>query len=126
MNKSRSWFTMSIHADQTTQSLFKASVQCVLGDGRSILFWSDPWLDGVSIVDSSVPPTQTEGHGLEAKSSRRRRHLTLSAVCSTIFCRCLLDVRRFRRSGVQRWEARERGLSGMIGDNVGYKKDEWA
>jgi hypothetical protein len=43
---------MSIHADQTTQSLFKASVQCVLGDGRSILIWSDPWLDGVSIVDS--------------------------------------------------------------------------
>jgi hypothetical protein len=51
-DNSRSWSALPIQVDHTTQALFKASVKCVLGDGKSILFWSDPWLDGESIIDS--------------------------------------------------------------------------
>jgi hypothetical protein len=59
---SRSWSARPLHVDQTTQAFFKALVKCVLGDGKIILFWSDPWLDGGSILDlmpelgDAVPP----------------------------------------------------------------------
>jgi hypothetical protein len=45
---------MPIQVDQTTQALFKASVKCVLGDDKTILFWSDPWLDGANIIDAML------------------------------------------------------------------------
>jgi hypothetical protein len=51
-DNSRSWSALPIQVDHTTQALFKVSVKCMLGDGKSILFWSDPWLDGESIIDS--------------------------------------------------------------------------
>jgi hypothetical protein len=53
-NTSRSWSAMPIQVDQTTQALFKASVKCVLGDDKTILFWSDPWLDGANIIDAML------------------------------------------------------------------------
>jgi hypothetical protein len=48
---SRSWSAMPIQVDKTSQALFKAHVKYILGHGKAILFWSDTWLDGDSILD---------------------------------------------------------------------------
>jgi hypothetical protein len=34
-----------------TSAFFRASFSCLVGDGRSILFWNDLWLEGKSIQD---------------------------------------------------------------------------
>jgi hypothetical protein len=51
-DNSRSWSALTIQVDHTTQAFFKASTKWVVGDGKSILFWSGPWLDGESITDA--------------------------------------------------------------------------
>jgi uncharacterized Fe-S cluster protein YjdI len=59
---SRSWSAMPIQVDRTSQALFKISVNCILGDGKTFLFWTDPWLDGTSVrekwpeLGAVVPP----------------------------------------------------------------------
>jgi hypothetical protein len=49
---------MPFKADAITMAFFNASVDVALGDGNSLLFWSDAWLQGQdlsAIVPDLVP-----------------------------------------------------------------------
>ncbi|OEL26286.1 hypothetical protein BAE44_0012692, partial [Dichanthelium oligosanthes] len=37
---------LPVRVDSISQAFFNASIKCEVGDGRSTLFWSDPWLAG--------------------------------------------------------------------------------
>jgi hypothetical protein len=37
--------------DPATKAFFNASIVCVVGNGKSTLFWSDPWLEGKSLAN---------------------------------------------------------------------------
>ncbi|OEL13592.1 hypothetical protein BAE44_0025387, partial [Dichanthelium oligosanthes] len=43
-----------VRTNPVTQAFFNASIKCEVGGGSSILFWSDPWLEGTCIA-SSLP-----------------------------------------------------------------------
>jgi hypothetical protein len=45
METDHPWASMTIIADKHTSSFF-ASVHFRLGNGRTFMFWADPWLDG--------------------------------------------------------------------------------
>jgi hypothetical protein len=45
-DRSQSWATVATREDKAMKALFEASITCVVGDGSSTLFWTDPWLDG--------------------------------------------------------------------------------
>jgi hypothetical protein len=45
------WATLPLSEDAVTKAFFKSSIRCIVGDGRSTLFWLDPWVDGKSIAD---------------------------------------------------------------------------
>jgi hypothetical protein len=42
---------MLLRTDNLTQSFFRRSINLKLGDGKEFLFWSDPWLEGLSIAE---------------------------------------------------------------------------
>jgi hypothetical protein len=44
------WAQLPVQEDPTTEAFFKASITCVIGNGRNTIFWSDPWLDGECII----------------------------------------------------------------------------
>jgi hypothetical protein len=46
-----SWATLPVSADVQTTTFFNASIQMIMGDGKSLLFWSDPWLQGQHLAD---------------------------------------------------------------------------
>jgi hypothetical protein len=52
-DNSHSWSLLPFNEDATTRAFFLASVRIELGNGRSLLFWQDAWLDGCSIADSA-------------------------------------------------------------------------
>jgi hypothetical protein len=56
---------MPVTEDYQTEAFFKASIRCIISDGNSILFWTDPWLQGSCIAD--IAPE------LVVAVSRRRR-----------------------------------------------------
>jgi hypothetical protein len=39
--------------DAKTMALFMASIEIIVGDGRSALFWTDPWMEGRYLHDST-------------------------------------------------------------------------
>jgi hypothetical protein len=41
-----SWAALPSKEDSTSKAFFLALMSCTLGDGKSTLFWTDPWLDG--------------------------------------------------------------------------------
>jgi hypothetical protein len=45
-DSTKPWSQLPISEDVTTAALFRTSIQVVHGDGKFILFWSDPWLEG--------------------------------------------------------------------------------
>jgi hypothetical protein len=45
------WSAFSINVDDVTRAFFKTSTRWQVGDGFTILFWSDNWLDGLDIRD---------------------------------------------------------------------------
>jgi hypothetical protein len=45
----RQWAQLPCREDPETEAFFKASIRCVVGNGRSTLFWSDPWFEGECI-----------------------------------------------------------------------------
>jgi hypothetical protein len=45
------WVALPLSKDAVTKAFFKSSIRCIVGDGRSTLFWLDPWVDGKSIAD---------------------------------------------------------------------------
>ncbi|OEL32988.1 hypothetical protein BAE44_0005993, partial [Dichanthelium oligosanthes] len=59
-------------ADTVTQAFFTASIKCEVGDGRSILFWSDPWLEGACLA-SLLPDL------VEVVPTRRRIRRTVTS-----------------------------------------------
>jgi hypothetical protein len=50
-DSTKPWSQLPISEDATTTALIHASIQVVHGDGKSILFWSDPWLEGYRLID---------------------------------------------------------------------------
>jgi hypothetical protein len=48
---SKPWATMPTCEDCTAMAFFRASIQVSHGDGKSILFWMDPWLEGSHLID---------------------------------------------------------------------------
>jgi hypothetical protein len=51
---SRPWAAMPFKADAITLAFFNASVDVALGNGNSLLFWSDAWLQGQDL--SAIAP----------------------------------------------------------------------
>jgi hypothetical protein len=56
-DSSRAWSAFPVKEDQATTAFFYSSISIIVGDGKSVLFWLDHWLDGKSIADlvASVP-----------------------------------------------------------------------
>jgi hypothetical protein len=48
---SRSWTSLPSSEDAATVAFFNASIQMSLGDGESLFFWTDPWLQGARLLD---------------------------------------------------------------------------
>jgi hypothetical protein len=59
--------------DPATKAFFNASIVCVVGNGKSTLFWSDPWLEGKSLAN--LMPELVEA----VPARLRRRHMVASA-----------------------------------------------
>lgn len=47
----RPWAHLHLPSDPDAAAIFRASTSWTVGDGRTCLFWSDPWIDGQSILD---------------------------------------------------------------------------
>jgi hypothetical protein len=46
---SRPWSSLPIKEDRLTMAFFRASTQCITGNGRSTYFWTDSWIQGHSV-----------------------------------------------------------------------------
>jgi hypothetical protein len=44
-----SWGALAFKEDPITVAFFRASTTITVGDGTSMLFWSDPWFDGQDV-----------------------------------------------------------------------------
>jgi hypothetical protein len=55
-NPTRLWLSLPVKEDSTTKAFFLASTTCILRDGESMLFWTDPWLEGrcIGIIMSEL------------------------------------------------------------------------
>ncbi|KAM0849346.1 hypothetical protein ACQ4PT_053786 [Festuca glaucescens] len=47
------WTDLPLQVEPEVQGLFDASTRVVLGDGRTTLFWTDPWLNGTPLRASA-------------------------------------------------------------------------
>jgi hypothetical protein len=47
----RPWAALPLTDDIVTMTFFKASSICLVGDGCSTMFWSNTWLNGISIAN---------------------------------------------------------------------------
>ncbi|KAM0889642.1 hypothetical protein ACQ4PT_027585 [Festuca glaucescens] len=47
------WTYLPLQVEPEVQDLFDASTRIVLGDGRTTLFWTDPWLNGTPLRASA-------------------------------------------------------------------------
>jgi hypothetical protein len=47
----RPWAELDIHVHPNAAALFAVSVQTVIGDGATTLFWIDRWQEGKSLAD---------------------------------------------------------------------------
>jgi hypothetical protein len=70
-NTSRPWAVLPLKEDLATMAFFRASTQIVVGNGNSLIFWSDPWLEGQCI--SEFAPDL-----IESVTTRRRGRRTLA------------------------------------------------
>jgi hypothetical protein len=48
---SRPWLHLSDDREPMVDAIFRASIYLEPGDGATALFWSDSWLEGVSLQD---------------------------------------------------------------------------
>ncbi|WVZ66620.1 hypothetical protein U9M48_015811 [Paspalum notatum var. saurae] len=48
-DSSRVWATLPGSEEALVRDLFRASVEITLGDGATVLFWMDNWIDGLSL-----------------------------------------------------------------------------
>jgi hypothetical protein len=71
----RPWSTMPADEDMVTRAFFQASVRWEIGNGESIFFWSDAWLQGQAIGDlfpqlaAAVQPRHRRSRRLSAALS---------------------------------------------------------
>jgi hypothetical protein len=49
----RPWAALPVSEDHLTNALFNALVRCILGNNETLLFWSDPWLQGLGMVEQA-------------------------------------------------------------------------
>jgi hypothetical protein len=47
----RSWAGLSISIPYEARALFNMAVNAVVGNGEKILFWSDHWMDGLTMAE---------------------------------------------------------------------------
>jgi hypothetical protein len=71
MDTDHPWAFMTIAADRQTSSFFFALVHFRLGNGRTFIFWVDPWLDGKWIIE--IAPQL-----VDVIPCRRQRQLSIS------------------------------------------------
>jgi hypothetical protein len=45
---------LPVKEDQATTAFFYSSISIIVGDGKSVLFWQDRWMDGKSIADLAL------------------------------------------------------------------------
>jgi hypothetical protein len=50
-DSSRPWFGLPLLKDTEAQGVFRSLASIKLGNGASVLFWSDRWINGVTVVD---------------------------------------------------------------------------
>jgi hypothetical protein len=72
MNGARPWALHPVSDDTATESFFQASTSCVIRDGQSTRFWTDPWLDG-RCIGALMPEL------LAMISARARRQRTVAS-----------------------------------------------
>jgi hypothetical protein len=48
-NISKPWSGMDLHVGQSSAAVFHASVRIHVGDGASLLFWEDAWIQGLTV-----------------------------------------------------------------------------
>jgi hypothetical protein len=54
VDPTKPWVALPLHEDDVTRAYFKSSIHCIVSDGRSMLFWLDPWVDGCCIMDLAL------------------------------------------------------------------------
>jgi hypothetical protein len=67
----------AIKEDATTMAFFRALMQCIMGDGTSMLFWIDPWLDGDCIQDLTLTSSRQWRHDTRVAGWQARPFLDL-------------------------------------------------
>jgi hypothetical protein len=67
----RPWQGLPMIKDDRTKNIFRCFARITLGDGNSVLFWSDRWINGSSVGD--VAPLV-----LQAVHTRQRNHRTVA------------------------------------------------
>jgi hypothetical protein len=56
-----SWVSLLLNKDATTVAFFNASIRMMLGNGESLFFWTDPWLQGTCLADIALDLTAAVG-----------------------------------------------------------------
>jgi hypothetical protein len=56
-----SWVSLLLNKDATTVAFFNASIRMMLGNGESLFFWTDPWLQGTCLADIALDLTVAVG-----------------------------------------------------------------
>lgn len=65
------WAGLLLSTDNALYQFFIRSLEVYVGNGRSVLFWTEPWLDGLSIEDLAP-------HLAAAVSTRTKKKRTVA------------------------------------------------
>jgi hypothetical protein len=64
----RAWTSLPMNEDSLTKVFFDTSVQLILGDGATFLFWVNPWFEVAQLADFTLDLV-----AITSWHSRRRR-----------------------------------------------------
>ena len=51
IDPSRPWAGFQVQIPQCAEAMLRLAVDCIVGNGESILFWKDRWLNGRTITE---------------------------------------------------------------------------
>lgn len=64
----RPWSRLQDRVEPLVESMFRASIFMIVGDGKNTLFWTDKWIDGQSIAE--LAPCLLQAVGPQIRKSR--------------------------------------------------------